>query len=87
MPGGPYQISQPAMEVLASASWQQGNIRELRNCLRAMTELHVNKLLTPLAIPERIWDDLGGLDATHAVQTEVAESGTVHVRFFRTGAR
>jgi DNA-binding NtrC family response regulator len=58
MPGGPYQISEPALEVLSSLPWQGGNIRELRNCLRAMTELHVNKLLTPLAIPERIWRQL-----------------------------
>ena len=69
MAGGPYQISQPALEVLASASWQQGNIRELRNCLRAMTELHVNKLLTPLAIPERIWDELGDKPAAGATTT------------------
>lgn len=55
MPGGPYRISEPALEVLASLPWKSGNIRELRNCLRAMTELHVNRLLTPLAVPERIW--------------------------------
>ncbi len=58
MPGGPYEISEPAMEVLSSLPWKSGNIRELRNCLRAMTELHVNKLLTPLAIPERIWKQM-----------------------------
>jgi len=59
MPGGPYQVSGPAMEVLCNVSWREGNIRELRNCLRAMTEMHVDKLLTPLAIPERIWEELG----------------------------
>jgi DNA-binding NtrC family response regulator len=58
MPGGPYQISEPALEVLSNLTWKSGNIRELRNCLRAMTELHVNKLLTPLAIPERIWKQM-----------------------------
>ncbi len=58
MPGGPYDISEPALEVLSSLPWKSGNIRELRNCLRAMTELHVNKLLTPLAIPERIWKQM-----------------------------
>jgi len=58
MPGGPYQISEPAFEVLSNLTWRSGNIRELRNCLRAMTELHVNKLLTPLAIPERVWKQI-----------------------------
>ncbi len=55
MPGGPYQITAPTLDVLCSLPWESGNIRELRNCLRAMTELHVNKNLTPLSIPERIW--------------------------------
>ena len=59
MNGGPYTVSGPAMAVLTSASWRAGNIRELRNCLRAMTEMHVNKLLTPLSIPERLWEDIG----------------------------
>lgn len=59
MPGGPFTVSGPVMEVLSNCPWKDGNIRELRNCLRAMTEMHVNKLLTPLAIPERIWDELG----------------------------
>ncbi len=31
----------------------------------------------------RLWDDLRGLDLTHAVTTEVAESGTIHVTFTR----
>src|SRR5690606_15206363 len=36
MPGGPYQVSGPVMEILCNVSWREGNIRELRNCLRAM---------------------------------------------------
>jgi len=59
MAGGPYQASGPVMEVFQRYPWKEGNVRELRNCLRAMTELHVNGLLTPLAIPERIWEHLG----------------------------
>lgn len=59
MPGGPYTASGPVVDVLGSCQWKQGNIRELRNCLRAMTEMHINKLLTPLAIPERIWGEVG----------------------------
>jgi dihydrofolate reductase len=31
----------------------------------------------------RIWDDLRGLEQTHAVSSEVAESGVVHVTFTR----
>jgi DNA-binding NtrC family response regulator len=65
MPGGPYQVSGPVKEILSNVSWTEGNIRELRNCLRAMTEFHVNKLLTPLSIPERIWDELGEKPGTN----------------------
>lgn len=54
MPNGPYQITTPAAEMLSDLNWAQGNVRELRNCLRAMTEYHVDKLLTPLAIPARV---------------------------------
>jgi len=63
MSGGPYQASGPVIEVFQRYPWKDGNVRELRNCLRAMTELHVNGLLTPLAIPERIWEQLGDQDA------------------------
>jgi DNA-binding NtrC family response regulator len=59
MPGGPYQASQPVVDILSHASWQQGNVRELRNALRAMTEMHVGKLLTPIAIPSRVWEEIG----------------------------
>jgi DNA-binding NtrC family response regulator len=59
MQGGPYKVSAPALEILKSLSWKNGNIRELRNCLRAMTEMHVDKLLTPIGFPARIWDDFG----------------------------
>jgi hypothetical protein len=31
----------------------------------------------------RLWDDLRGLERTHEVTTEVAESGTIHVTFAR----
>ncbi len=31
----------------------------------------------------RLWDDLRGLELTHKVTTEVAESGTTHVTFTR----
>ncbi len=54
MKGGPYKIEETALNVLCQLPWQEGNVRELRNCLRAMTEHQTNKILTPLGIPERI---------------------------------
>ena len=31
----------------------------------------------------RLWDDLHGLELTHKVTSESAESGTIHVTFTR----
>lgn len=72
MPGGPYKVSGPALEVLSHYSWSEGNVRELRNCLRAMTEMHMNKLLAPLAIPARIWDEVGEKPAESEAQAGAA---------------
>ena len=55
MQGGPYQISQGAIRMLQQYNWANGNIRELRNCLRAMTEKAIGKTLTPATIPGHIW--------------------------------
>jgi DNA-binding NtrC family response regulator len=57
MNGGPYEISESTITVLSELHWSDGNIRELRNCLRAMTEFSSNKYLTPLAIPARYWSE------------------------------
>jgi len=80
MPGGPYKISRPAMDILRAAPWSDGNIRQLRNCLRAMTEYQVeNKLLTPLSIPARVWEDIGedvsrdGSDAGDNLSSTIAD--------------
>lgn len=54
MNGGPYAIEKTALDILTQLPWQQGNVRELRNCLRAMTEYHDHKVLSPLGIPDRI---------------------------------
>ncbi len=54
MRGGPYTIDKTAMNVLCQISWSEGNVRELRNCLRAMTEHQTDKILSPMGIPERI---------------------------------
>ena len=56
MQGGPYEISDSAMEILCSYDWHQGNVRELRNCLRSMTEMSIEKLLTPLSLNRSFWE-------------------------------
>jgi len=54
--GGPYKITEPTIRALCSYDWRRGNARELRNCIRAMTENHVDKLLTPMSIPGSLWE-------------------------------
>jgi dihydrofolate reductase len=46
-------------------------------------QLHV--ALAPILLDrgERLWEGLRGLELTHKVTTEVAESGTIHVTFTR----
>jgi len=46
-------------------------------------DLHVAIAPILLGRGTRLWDDLRGLDTTHKVTTEVAESGTIHVTFAR----
>lgn len=58
MRGGPYKITQTAIDILCDYDWQEGNIRELRNCLRAMTELSSENMLTPISIPEFFYKKL-----------------------------
>ena len=52
---GPFEVAPSALDILKRYDWKNGNIRELRNCLRAMTEGAINKLLTPASIPSHIW--------------------------------
>ena len=47
------------------------------------TTLHVAIAPILLGRGTRLWDDLRGLELTHKVTTEVAESGTIHVTFAR----
>ena len=54
LPGGPYRMSDPAMKILCKYSWSGGNVRELRNTIKAMTVFRMEQLLTPLSIPERV---------------------------------
>lgn len=65
MAGGPYVLPQTTVEVFKKYSWSQGNVRELRNCLRAMTEFQTNKVLEPAAIP------------THLIRSVASEPQTI----------
>jgi dihydrofolate reductase len=62
-----------------------GGIGTARAFLRAglVDQLHV--AIAPMLVDrgDRLWDDLRGLDLTHKVTTDVAESGTIHVTFAR----
>ncbi len=62
-----------------------GGIETARAFLRAglVDDLHVAIAPVVLDRGHRVWQDLRGLEHTHRVTTEVAESGTVHVTFTR----
>lgn len=64
-----------------------GGIRTAREFLVAglVDELHVQ--IAPIILDRgaRLWDDLRGLELTHTVTSEVAESGIIHVTFSRKG--
>jgi dihydrofolate reductase len=62
-----------------------GGVSTARAFLRAglVDDLHVAIAPILLARGGRLWDDIRGLDLTHKVTTEVAESGTIHVTFAR----
>lgn len=54
MRGGPYKVAATAIEFLSALDWHHGNIRELRNCLRAMSEFQVGGILTVASIPSTL---------------------------------
>ena len=58
-----------------------GGISTARAFLRAglVDDLHVTIAPVVLDRGARLWEDLRGLELTHAVTTEVSESGTIHV--------
>jgi dihydrofolate reductase len=62
-----------------------GGVGTARAFLRAglVDQLHVAIAPILLGRGERLWDDLRGLELTHDVSSEVAESGTIHVTFAR----
>jgi len=62
-----------------------GGLGTAREFLRAglVDDLHVAIAPILLGRGDRLWDDLRGLEHTHRVHTDVAESGTIHVTFTR----
>lgn len=76
-------------EAVAAAGGQDvrvgGGVSTARAFLAAglVDQLHVAIAPILLGRGNRLWDDLRGLDLTHKVTTDVAESGTVHVTFAR----
>lgn len=63
-----------------------GGISTARAFLRAglVDDLHL--AIAPIVLDRgpRLWEDLRGLEHTHAATSEVAESGTLHVTFTRS---
>ncbi|HXR45559.1 MAG TPA: dihydrofolate reductase family protein [Pseudolysinimonas sp.] len=86
----------PAEEVLAEATEAAGGkdvrigggIGTAREFLLAglVDVLHLRIAPIILGRGTRLWDGLAGLELTHAVATEAADSGTIHVTFTRTNA-
>jgi dihydrofolate reductase len=62
-----------------------GGVGTARDFLRAgfVDQLHVAIAPILLGRGTRLWDNLRGLDLTHKVTAEVADSGTTHVTFAR----
>jgi dihydrofolate reductase len=65
-----------------------GGVSVAREFLLAGLVDHLHVMIAPIILGRgtRLWDDLGGLELTHTVSTEVAESGTIHVNFDRMPA-
>jgi dihydrofolate reductase len=80
-------------EVLAEASEAAGGkdvrvgggIGTARDFLLAGLVDHLHVMIAPIILGKgtRLWDGLDGLELTHTVRTDVAESGTIHVNFTR----
>jgi dihydrofolate reductase len=62
-----------------------GGISTARDFLLAGLVDHLHLMIAPIILGRgtRLWDGLDGLELTHTVTTEVAESGTIHVNFTR----
>ena len=86
----------PITEVLAEAAEAAGGkdvrvgggISTAREFLLAGLVDHLHVMMAPVILGKGtpLWDGLRGLELTHTVTTEVAESGTIHVNFDRMSA-
>jgi dihydrofolate reductase len=80
-------------EATAAASDQDvrigGGISTARSFLQAGLVDRVHVAIAPILLGrgERLWDDLRGVELTHSVTSEVAESGTIHVTFSRASTQ
>ena len=77
MDGGPYVVERAAINALSSFPWSYGNIRELRNCLRAMTERRVGNVLSTLSVPKRLWDSLDRIDSQGSDQASASNAAAL----------
>ncbi|MCH5642585.1 MULTISPECIES: dihydrofolate reductase family protein [unclassified Gordonia (in: high G+C Gram-positive bacteria)] len=83
----------PLDDVLAEASSAAGGldvrvgggVGVIRDFVTAGLVDQLHLMVAPIILGRgtHLWDDLPGLDTTHKVTTEVAESGTIHVTFAR----
>lgn len=79
-------------EATAAAKGQDvrigGGIRTAREFLRAGLVDQLHLMVAPILLGRgtRLWDGLQGLELTHNVTSQVAESGTIHVTFTRKDA-
>jgi dihydrofolate reductase len=62
-----------------------GGISTARAFLLAGLVDHLHVAIAPILLGRgnRLWDDLRGLELSHTVRAEVAQSGTIHVTFTR----
>jgi dihydrofolate reductase len=99
MPGGTtfHFRNAPIEDVLAEAADAAGGLDvrvgggfgTARAFLKAGLVDQLHLMIAPIVLDRgtRLWDDLRGLDRTHEVTSEVAESGTIHVTFARQDRR
>jgi len=73
----PYTVTPAAMQLLCQHDYAAGNVRELRNCLRAMTEDAGSRILGPNHLPSSLFDALlAQRKKTHATRREGSLSFT-----------
>lgn len=65
--GGPYTMASEAKTILGQMPWSRGNVRELRNCIRAMTEFSQDGFMSATSIPDRILELGSDTRTDHAV--------------------